>query len=430
MRDITEIKDTLDKIDLKMLYNLYQFRCLTIKQVYNNFYASENYSLNKFVDTKLHDLLKHQLIEEVIFNTDNIALFLTKLGIDIIKEEFDLPSEIFDKEKKQIIRGYYRAGELKMQARLIPHQIYLNQFVLDFQRIYEFKNLKQDWKYYDEKYASQYINIRPDGLLRMPKTDFFLEMDMGTETTKQLKDKWKHYRMFLSSPEYKHSNRKIIVLFIVENVSNIENRKNIVKLTSSEILLDSFDEKFDIIIGTKEELLKRIFQSDIINNFDSKKDSIKNILTQNYKFQIYDGEKVKDKLGNINFDFYIRKRDDNGQFITENGRIQEYLVDNFVPDDLSFIHKISYYNKYNLKYKYFMQREISYIIIANDLKKLQKEIKLYGLDKEKNIFYSTIERITKLPFHKALFQFDINNGIFSFRNNGLTLRYYEDSPIN
>ena len=37
--DIYEIRNRLDRVDLDVLHNIYLFRCLTIRQIYNNFYA-------------------------------------------------------------------------------------------------------------------------------------------------------------------------------------------------------------------------------------------------------------------------------------------------------------------------------------------------------------------------------------------------------
>lgn len=424
------LKSKLDVIDFQMLYRLYLYRCLTVRQVYNNFYASTIDNFNKFIDTKLHELLKYELIEEVLFNKDNIVLFLTKTGIDLIKEVYNFPVEVFDDVKKQIKKGYYRAGELKLLPRLIPHQIYLNQFILDFEKICNHRKLEDDWQYYDEKYVSQYSTIRPDGLIRFTNNDLFLEMDMGTENKNQLIDKWKHYRAFLSSTEYSRVNKKITVLFIIENVSNIENRKNIVKLTASQILLDAFNSSFDIIIGTKEEILKKVFNILLpnLNGINSREENMKEVLISNHSFQISKGndKNLKNVLNNIEYGYYIRKTDNEKNIIIENGRYQEFLLDYYTGDELGVINRISYLNKYSSTFKYYWKRDISYIIVIDDFDKLYNELCLYQLKTEENIFYTTIQRLKTLPFSRALCQFDNLGRVYSFTSNALRTRHYEE----
>lgn len=428
--NIYELKSKLDNTDFQMLHKLYLFRCLTIKQVYNNFYISKISNFNKFIDTKLQELVKYELIEEVLFNKDNIALFLTKTGVELVKDVYDFPIEVFDEIKKQIKKGYYRASELRLLPRLIPHQIYLNQFILDFEKIYNHRDLEEDWQYYDEKYVSQYSVIRPDGLIRLANNDFFLEMDMGTENKNQLIDKWKHYRAFLSSTEYSRANQKITVLFILENVSNIENRKNIVKLTASQILLDSFDSSFNILIGTKEELLKKIFNNILpnLNGISEIESKLKDILASNHSFQVSKGnvEKLKSLLNNVEYGYYIRKTDSENNIIIENGRYQEFLLDYYRGDELSVINRISYLNKYSSTFKYYGKRDISYIVVVDDLNKLHKELDLYNLKIEKDVFYTTIQRLNMLPFSRALCQFDNLGRVYSFTSNALITRYYEE----
>lgn len=423
--EIYELKNRLTETDLKVLHNIYLFRCLTIRQVYNMFFIKEMQSFNKFLDEKINKWISLGVIEEVVFN-DNIALFLTKLGIDVIRDVFDLPMNIVDPQNKVIKRGYYRASELKMLPRLIPHQVYLNQFVLDFKTLYEHKNLTPVWKYFDEKYVSQYTSIRPDGLIRLLDIDFFLEMDMNTESKAQLIDKWKHYRTFLSSREYKFTERKIVVLFIIDNTSNIENRKNLIKLTVSETILDLFDGNFEIIVGTKEELMKKLFLNIIpeAQGISSKKANLVQSLNK-HKFNVSDGSKLKDKLNNFEYEFYIRKNSNKDSIAIEGNRIQEYLLDYYLGDNLSTISNMSFLSANSSMFKYYFKRDICYIVVCDNLEKMYKELSLYKLENNKNIYFTTINRLQNKPLYSALCQFDDLGRMFSFKDNQLLLRVYE-----
>ena len=424
--DMYEIKNQLDTLDLEVLHNIYLLRCLTVRQIYNNFYKDVIIHFNTFIDEKLNKMLKLNLVEEVEFNNDNIAIFLTKKGIEIVREEFDVPINIIDKKDKKIKRGYYTSSELKMLSRLIPHQIHLNQFVLDLKKAYEYKNLKMNLEYYDEKYVSQYINIRPDGLFRLLDTDFFLEMDMNSESQKQLKEKWQHYRAFLSSREYKEKDKKITVLFIIENTNNIENRKNIVKLTANEILLDLIDSDFEIIVGSKDEILLKLFNHiipDMLkNNYYTK--ILKEILSSKHNFNISDGVKLKKQLNNAKYAYYIRKIDSNNNIIVENNRIQEYLLDYDYGDSLSIINKISYLEKNSAIFKYHFNREISYVVVCEDLDKMYLLLDILNLNFKNNVYYTTIERLNKFPFYQAICQFDKSGDKYCFTDSSLALKSY------
>lgn len=423
--DIFEIQDRLDRVDLDMLYNIYLFRCLTLNQIYNTFYKSQIKSFNAFLDKKVKTLLEVKIVEEVVFNNDNIALFLTKQGIDLIKEIFDLPTNIIT--DNVIKNGYHRAFELKMLPRLIPHQIYLNQFVLDFKAIFEYKQLQISWKYFDEKYVSQYTSIRPDGLIRMGDIDLFLEMDMNTESKVQLLQKWRHYRAFLKSTEYRENKRKIIVLFIIDNVSNIENRKNLVKKTIAEGLIDSVSGDFEIMIGTKDNLLKKVFYTIIPEMFqkNTKKIKLKEVLRKKHSFHVSDAAFLKELFHDVDYGFYIRKNDDHGNIIVENSVIQEYLLEFYDKDTLSLFHKILYLSRNSMDFKLKYRRDIRYIIVYDDLDILYKDLKLFDQYMTDNIYYTTLQRLNDYPFYKAICQFDSMGRRFSFKDNSLTMRTYE-----
>lgn len=416
----------ITKEDVYFLKNIYLLRCLTLKQAYESFYKKDIKTFNKFIDTKLKFFLDNELIEEVLFNKENIALFLTKKGIEIVKENYKLPNEIFDSKTKKVTKGVYTASQLKMMSRLIPHQVHLNQFYLDFQMIYELRKYNFKWDYYDEKFVSSYFSIRPDGLINLCGIDLFLEMDMSTESKKQLEDKWKHYRSFLSSNDYLNNPKKIIVLFIIENTSNLTNRKNIVKSSVNEIILDTLNENFEIIIGSKNEILLRLY-NDIIPSVlqqNKKTDELKNTLMNKHNFNISGANLLKSSLNNKSYEYYLTKTDKKGNIVIDNGEIQEYLLDYFIPDSLNIISKIAYNTQSITNFKYYHKRYIKYIIVVEELEGLFKELDLYSLSTEKNIYYTTIKRLKELNFYEALVQFNNLGEMYSFTSSELKNRKY------
>ena len=314
-----------------------------------------------------------------------------------------------------------------MQPRLINHQVNLNQFVLDFKNRYEENSYKMVWRYYDEKYVSQYVNIRPDGLIRLIDTDFFLEMDMSTESKAQLIEKWRNYRAFLASREYKYTERKIIVLFIIEGRGNIENRKKVVRKTAKDELLDFFSEDFDLIVGSKEELLNITF-NELIPNIQQTNYNIermKQILTVNHNFSIASGDKLRKLLNNTEYSFYIRKVDVENTVVIEDGKIQEYLLDYYQSNNMSVINKIDYLPKNSSAFKYQYRRDINYIVVCEDLNQLYNELKLFDLNYQEGVYFTTINRLEKYSFNRALCQFNSFGQMYSFKDMKLEEKYYD-----
>lgn len=421
-----EVKNLLDKKDLEVLHNIYLLRCLTVSQIYLNYYQEDYTGVQDFRNKKLHELLETGAIEEILFSADNSAIFLTRLGIDVVVSEFKIPINIVN-ENGQVSRGYHRAHELKLQPKNISHQVHLNQFMIDFKTIYQYKNLTIPWEYYDEKYLSQYRKIRPDGMIRMLDVDLFLEMDMSTESKAQLTEKWKNYKWFLNSAEHRN-DQKVIVLFIIENTDLIENRKNLIKLTAGDIVLDDIDDTFEIIVGTKEELLTIVFNQLIpdIKKTNYRKANIVNLLTSRYGFNVSDASILQKKLGNQDYGFFVRKLDESNNLLVEYNRIQGFLVDYCYRDSLSTIAKISYLDSNLAEFNYYYKWKPSYIIITDDLEHLYQDLKLFKLDRLNNIYYTTISDLQSNIFPHALYQFDYNGELYTFEDSGLIKRKYLD----
>ena len=420
-----EIKNLLNKIDLEVLHQIYLLRCLTINQIYVNFYEDSFIGIQQFKDKKVSILVQLGVVEEVYFSNNNSALFLTKLGIDVVIDAYQIPINIVDIETNGIRRGYYRASELKMLAKNIPHQVHLNQFMLDFKTIYENSQISLNWEYYDEKYVSIYTKIRPDGMISILDTDLFLEMDMSTESKAQLIDKWKHYKAFLNSVEHRNNDRKVIVLFIVDNTNLIENRKNLIKLTAQDIVLNDIDDKFEIIVGTKEELLKEVFQTIIPDLMETnyKKSKLASALC-NLNFDVVSAIPLANKLSNSDYGYFIRKLDKSNNLIIENSKVQGYFVDYYTDNSLSFLAKVAYLDRNLSNFHYYYKWTPSYILVCDDINRLYNDLKLFKLDCTNNVFFTTVERLQTLPFHEALFQFNFDGDMFSFKNSGLRDRIF------
>lgn len=424
-KELRDIMKQLEHVDIELLHQLYLFRCLTIRQAYRELYSLQFDNLSEFEEKRLDKLIGFGVMEKVEFNLDNHALFLTTMGVDIVRQVVQLPTEIFNPDTKTFKRGYYRAGELRLSPRLINHQVHLNQFVLEFMALAEEYQCK--WNYYDEKHVSQYFTIRPDGLIQVYDTDFFIEMDMGTESKTQLMDKWNHYRDFFRSQEYREKEKKIVVLFVTENVKNLESRKDSVRFTASKSLIDIFGEGFDMHIGSKKELLQLLFEClvpDMTQQSDSKAKMLR-FLQQYHDFRIAPGEKLKPFLSDTTYEFYMRRLTEDGGIRSMFGRIQEFLVDDYTTQPLSVLHKLSFHKRNANSFRLRNNRGIAYLVIARDERELFRDLHITSISDLENVFFTTIHRLEKRQFHDALFQLDGQGNVYHFKNEGLAERVYE-----
>lgn len=416
----------LSRRDVDALRSIYDFRCLTVAQIYELHYMKSIKFDNEIVSDsycrkKIYEFTENNVLEKVAYDEGEV-LFLTTMGVDVVRHACDFPSNIYDYTKKVVKRGYYRASELKVAPKYIKHQLALNQFMINF-------ILKENdiyWRYYDEKHISQFRNIRPDGLLNMLDIDFFLEMDMATESKKQLYNKWENYRRFLDSAEYDHIERKIIVLFIVENTMNPQSRIDLVRHTLGERLMDRIDSNFEVYVDTMDGIMNILEDKIGIAKglkLDENDDIFRSIANQG--FSVAMGEKLKNTFGGTEFDFYCRKIDENNHIIVENNRVQEFVVDSYKNSPFSIMKKIAFINLVNLHFKKRFNREISYIIVAQSEEQIYRDLKVMDLLVVNNIFYTTYERLKSKPLHQALFQFDFLGNLYSFIDSGLDERTFE-----
>jgi hypothetical protein len=428
-KSLNELSGSLSQSELNTLKSIYDYRCLTVQQIYQLHYrelATVEQSIAEGACLSgIKKMLDYQLIKTVEYKGDQVVHFLTVDGIEMVRHSFELPTNIYDSKKKVVRRGYYRASELDIYPKHINHQVHLNQFVIDFQT----KELDYNWKYYDEKYVSNYTHIRPDGLLSILDTDFFLEMDMSTESKKQLCEKWENYRNFLLSREYAYREKKIVVLFIVDGTEKLQQRINLVKHTIYERLLDSLDSEFEIYIGTSEQLLslleKRLLpiSKGIVPNPIK---LVKEVFERVHGFKMVEGENFKREFNGVKYGFYASKQVD-GRIVYENNRFQEFLVDDYFSESPTIVSKISYHDKNNTFFVQKHGREMAYLIVAKNEEQAYKDLRMIDAIGLPNIFFTTYQRLKERPFHEALFQYDLLGNMNHFTNSGLEERVYEDS---
>ncbi|MFF2531569.1 replication-relaxation family protein [Brevibacillus sp. NPDC058079] len=426
-KSLNELMRSLSLRDVDTLMSIYQFRCLNEKQIYQLHFQQMtpiDEALSKDLTiSRIQELLSLELIKEVEYLGGERVYFLTPSGVEVIRHYFELPTNVLDAQKKVVKRGYYRASELEIYPKNINHQIHLNQFVIDFQQL----KLDINYKYFDEKHVSQYTNIRPDGMISLLDTDFFLEMDMATESKKQLYEKWENYRKFLTSREYAYREKRIVVLFIVEGTSRIKERIDLIKYTIYERLLDVLDSEFEIYVGTSADL-RSLLSNRLIpacKEEDPYTTKIKKVLEDKHGFHVSDGEQVRPVFQGTKYALYMRRLNENNKILIDEGRVQEFLVDDYFFEPTTLVSKVAYMDKNNSYFKSRFNREIVYLVVGKTEDQMYNDLRMVDLIGLKNIFFSTYQRLREKPFHEAVFQFDLLGNLHHFTNNGLEERVFE-----
>lgn len=413
----------LSELDVEFLRAIYEYRCLSYEQGAFYFFNQQYNSIDEF-EVKVKFLEELELVESIEFKNGH-ALFVTNRAIEIIRDTYGLATNIVDAERNVIRRGYYTAAELKMLPRLVNHQVHLNRFVLDFSHLAQDESL--NWKHYGEKYVSQYNGIRPDGMIRFYDLDIFLEQDMSTESKTQLMNKWDNYRTYLRSKEHDNNTRKIVMLFIIDGTTKIEKRKDLVRFTAADSLIDLFSSRFEMYVGSREELLDLLFTSIIptMQGLNGTHNHFMKIMRMRHSYAVHDATRLKQFLSETEYNFMIYKMDNQGNLLIQNGRLQEFLVDDATDNPFSLHHKLAYHKRNSASFYRAMDRHISVIFLVESEAVIKRQLELTGLMGTDNVYYTTLKRLEERSFSEALFQFDRAGHIYHFENNGLIKRVYE-----
>lgn len=420
-KKLHEIYRTLQDRDLKALSSIYLHRCMSIEQLFDMHY-SQNAQTDMYCKQKIEYMVSKGLLEKEVTSRHEV-FFLTTDGVDVVREYLELPSNIFDANKRIIRRGYFRAGELRIIPRNINHQMALNQFFIDFH-----KRLggKIQYKYYDEKYITDFADIRPDGLIQTFDIDFFIEIDMSTESKGQLHEKWENYRRFLNSREYKYKERKIVVLFDIENTRVPQTRIDLIKNTINNRIMDLVDDKLDFIIDTKKNLLDYLYNKYLYlkGQFKEPIDIARDVFeSQGFTFNL--GLGLQKFVGGFHFGYYARILNKDNTIQIKNNKVQEYVIDSYHDKPYSVIKKIQSLKHANLAYREFFGRDLTYIVVADYLEDIYHDLKIIDLLYMDNVVYTTIERLKNYPLPKALVTLDAYGNVSHFGDYGLSKVIYE-----
>lgn len=392
--------------DFQALLSIYNYRCLSMNQLFNLHYR---YSGKKEVSTeylrkKLIKMKKDNLIEEsrTVGKKTPTVYFLTNDGIQAVKMYFNLSNNIYDAKKRIHERGYYTYSEIKVSDRFIPHQYNLNDFALTATDFLKSKNV--NYSYVDERHVSQTYGIRPDGILSTLGLDIFLEMDMGTESLSQLKEKWNHYRSYLGSQSYIDNGKKVIVFFICYNKGRINDRINIIKDSLNEHFIDCLKE-IEVYIGIPEKLMS-VLKNIIVPFYTTGKNEMYEELiagVKKHEFKVASGIQMAKYLNDTNYTFYIK-----------NEKGKDFLVQEFFGEPIGAMNRVVFHEKINDLFEKKFNKSLPLLLIGTNEDTIIDNVDLFVMSDIPNVYFSTLKRLENLSFNEALFKIMPDGTIYSF----------------
>lgn len=405
----------LSEEDIAFLFSIYRHRCLDEDIAYRYFYSSVNVR-RSYTTQRIASLLSFKLLEEVDYEKEYPALFLTTLGVLYVRALSEKAGR-----DAALCKGKYdwvTAKELKMGRSSLNHQMHLNNFALNFEK-YAKENV--EYTYYDGKFMPPASNfMMPDAMVDLPDCYLFLEMDMNTETSQSLLKKWESYRTFLNDPSEFYCQKQIIMLFIMENVSRVDYRRKTITNSIVTYIIDRINGQFDCYVGTPNEL-HNIIKSQILG-WDTPEKAVEDAacraLNNNFGFSVSSPTFLKGL--DATFDLYIRRLSPDRKIEVINKRPQEFLVTLWLDNRASVVRTILNYRKLSSQITQITKRPIALLLIVPSENWVHRQLKQLGVSQPNNVFFTTPARLSSCNWEEAVFTIDIIGNLAHFTDKSLT----------
>lgn len=353
------------------------------------------------------------------------AYFLSTIGVNHVRRWFGerlMVSYKPDKENKILPKSC----DLKICSRNINHQLHLNQFAM---KLKSYVPPQIPYSYYDEKFMPAAGNfIMPDGMAQMENEILFLEMDMGTESSKRLAQKWDSYRMFLNDPKSYYADKRVSMFFIIEGIAQPQVRARNVITHIFKFLGDRFSSTFECYVNTPEnchEIIKsRFFKMNTA--LQRNQTECIEYLAANCGLTIT-APRFFSELSGV-FGFYARKVTSGNKIQMTDGHPQEFILDIWLDGRLSILRNIFYWERFSAEIEKRIGRRINYLIIVPSEAWILLLIKRMKIIVPKGICFSTPERLRCRFYPKMCFTIDSLLNIVHFKDHSYTETIHEKRP--
>lgn len=379
--------------ELKLFQYIYDYKTLTLPQcwrvAYKDLYPNDYASC---VKEKIYMLIQDGFLEYVSESFCKYRVVLTAKGIHALRESKNIPKTIVNYRGIEA-RNYKRPSELRLREGLAPHQLSLNDFLLYFEEYVQ--GLPVTYSIDAEHSFKNYDYFRPDAMIRIEREDgrimhICVEQDMGTESSRQLFDKWLRYRKFIATNGHSEDVGKIVMVFLINydtsgpaphgmNFNKMEQvidfREKEVFKTITHLYPALLDGSFDAYIGTEAEILEAV-QKQIMPEFLESPPFEKKFLIPVFKkelgYTVSRGGIIAPVVSDIAFSYYMRKVKED-KILKNNEEVPlSFLCDDATCLPLSVIAKMSYVDQINMVFRAKQPKHpgIKYIVFTEQKEKL------------------------------------------------------------
>lgn len=400
-----------EKIHL-ILSRIYQLRVLSYDEIFSFIFEPDNLA-DSYCTKIVKKAVAEGYLDKIGHYKQDSYYFLNLKGINFLKNYGIIPFGKREPGNAVFLSEYLQPFKIRIKEQYVKHQLALNHFVLSFEKMFS----GIDFDYYDEIYISNiFTNIRPDGLLKVNNTFYFLEMDMNTEHKQRLLNKWENYRNFLNSNSADSFNYNIKVLFILGgNLASPEVRAWEIRNYLENNLEDKISPDFDVLLNTEDNLLDYINR----NLRNGELFNIKSLFAR-YGFNHFANIQSSEQLGDYSFEYYMCQINENSKIVSNNGFIMEFFVDSFIEGNMYVYKKVKNMPYISSVYKSSKNRNFKYLVIVNNEKEAFELSKATNSFYE-NLFFTTINRLSTLPFNEAIFRLDTMGFIYHFSFTDLNI---------
>lgn len=298
------------------------------------------------------------------------------------------------------------AGSLRMKDQILDHQCRLNDLALEILRVCSLDPAC----YKDNLFATNFCYAQPDGVLELPDFHIFLEMDMGNEESKILREKWTHYRNYFLSRDYQlHRKKRIIVLFATENVKKLAARRKIVVRSLAETSMDLLGPMFECYIGSNEEMIE--VARELIGGQSWHEDSF---LAQLRQAGIV--------VANNPPEFV-----QTGEWLCRLPDRQFVLAIDGYKRPVALLKRIAYWEQSSARLDRTAFETLRMLVLSPSENEVCRDLFHAGLvrDLNTNILFVTLGRLREKPLHEAVFVFDQLGNQYHFTGPDMQDLFYE-----
>lgn len=407
--------------DRTALLSIYQHRCLDAPLLDSYVYRDVDVASQQG-SVRVNKLRELGLIESVEYGQKNSALFLTTLGVEAVKTTSGKTlRELyqFDGGKQTLPLAH----DLKMNPKIINHQMHLNSFAME---LASYASGQGYFRYFDEKMMPPASNfMMPDAMAELDNCYLFLEMDMGTEAKGRLAQKWNSYRTFLNDPAGFYREKRVVMLFIIDGVKNVELRKRNVTAGLMTHIADRVNGRFEAYIDGVEALHKIVKTRILPPAKDIEVPELDICRTINLRHGFSVSRPAFFQELDVRYTYYIRSLDENRRVLVSNGRAQEFILDVWMDGRLSILRNVLFYQRSLGQICKKAGRDIAYVIVVPSEKAACVLLKELNSPQPEGIYFTTPDRLTQKAWPQALFSIDLLWNLNHFTDESLKETVHE-----